>query len=626
VWVPETSWAGQNKMEKSIKVTFQPEGLSVYVMPGTTALEAAGEAGIIIDSTCGGGGTCGKCRIVAVEGQTDPNAVERKLIEKRDIQKGVRLACQTKIIAPFVLHVPQSSRFSAQRILVSGVEGDREIKPSIWKTYVELPRSTLAAPIADLELIRKKMEGFHVDIYLMRRLSALLRESDFKITCVFSNGELISVEKGDTSKQIYGVAFDIGTTTLVGTLLDLSTGKDIAVSSRMNPQVIYGDDVISRINYVINNEKGLQELHDRLVETMNEMIGELAQAANIKRENIYKITVAGNSTMQHLFLNITPESLGSIPFVPVLKEGLEVKAKRMGIEINPDGMAFVLPNIAGFVGGDTVAVMLATQLYKGKKLMLAIDIGTNGEIVLGNEDRLISASTAAGPAFEGARIGQGMRASTGAIEKVVISDDVYVNVIDNAPPIGICGTGLIDAVAEMLKYGIIDESGRILSKSSLNGRVPAEILKRIVERDGSNNFILVEESESCPPIFITQRDVRELQLAKGAIYAGIKILESELGIGDDDIDEVLLAGAFGNFIRRENARAIGLIPDLPLEKIKFIGNAASSGAKLVLLSENLRLKVEEISKNTEYIELSSCVDFQDEFASAMFFNKSGLKS
>ncbi len=613
-------------MEKSIKVTFQPEGLSVYVMPGTTALEAAGEAGIIIDSTCGGGGTCGKCRIVAVEGQTDPNAVERKLIEKRDIQKGVRLACQTKIIAPFVLHVPQSSRFSAQRILVSGVEGDREIKPSIWKTYVELPRSTLAAPIADLELIRKKMEGFHVDIYLMRRLSALLRESDFKITCVFSNGELISVEKGDTSKQIYGVAFDIGTTTLVGTLLDLSTGKDIAVSSRMNPQVIYGDDVISRINYVINNEKGLQELHDRLVETMNEMIGELAQAANIKRENIYKITVAGNSTMQHLFLNITPESLGSIPFVPVLKEGLEVKAKRMGIEINPDGMAFVLPNIAGFVGGDTVAVMLATQLYKGKKLMLAIDIGTNGEIVLGNEDRLISASTAAGPAFEGARIGQGMRASTGAIEKVVISDDVYVNVIDNAPPIGICGTGLIDAVAEMLKYGIIDESGRILSKSSLNGRVPAEILKRIVERDGSNNFILVEESESCPPIFITQRDVRELQLAKGAIYAGIKILESELGIGDDDIDEVLLAGAFGNFIRRENARAIGLIPDLPLEKIKFIGNAASSGAKLVLLSENLRLKVEEISKNTEYIELSNRIDFQDEFASAMFFNKSGLKS
>ncbi|OIN97149.1 hypothetical protein AUJ66_04205 [Candidatus Desantisbacteria bacterium CG1_02_38_46] len=613
-------------MEKSIKVTFQPEGLSVYVMPGTTALEAAGEAGIIIDSTCGGGGTCGKCRIVAVEGQTDPNAVERKLIEKRDIQKGVRLACQTKIIAPFVLHVPQSSRFSAQRILVSGVEGDREIKPSIWKTYVELPRSTLAAPIADLELIRKKMEGFHVDIYLMRRLSALLRESDFKITCVFSNGELISVEKGDTSKQIYGVAFDIGTTTLVGTLLDLSTGKDIAVSSRMNPQVIYGDDVISRINYVINNEKGLQELHDRLVETMNEMIGELAQAANIKRENIYKITVAGNSTMQHLFLNITPESLGSIPFVPVLKEGLEVKAKRMGIEINPDGMAFVLPNIAGFVGGDTVAVMLATQLYKGKKLMLAIDIGTNGEIVLGNEDRLISASTAAGPAFEGARIGQGMRASTGAIEKVVISDDVSVNVIDNAPPIGICGTGLIDAVAEMLKYGIIDESGRILSKSSLNGRVPAEILKRIVERDGSNNFILVEESESCPPIFITQRDVRELQLAKGAIYAGIKILESELGIGDDDIDEVLLAGAFGNFIRRENARAIGLIPDLPLEKIKFIGNAASSGAKLVLLSENLRLKVEEISKNTEYIELSNRIDFQDEFASAMFFNKSGLKS
>lgn len=608
-------------MEKSIKVTFEPEGLTVYVMPGTTVFEAAGEAGIVIDSPCGGKGTCGKCHIVVVEGQAEPTPGEKKKLGKSDIQKGVRLACHTKIFNSMKVHVPQSSRFSAQKILVSGIESEREVKPSIWKTYVELIPATLKNQTADLELLKKKVGNFNVDIYLVRRIPKLLRESDFKVTCVFSNGELISVEKGDTTKQTYGVAFDIGTTTLVGTLLDLSTGSDLAVTSRMNPQVAYGADVISRINYVINNERGLDELHSRVTETMNEMIGELVQNLCIKRENIYKITVAGNSTMQHLFLNITPQSLGYIPFVPAMREGLEIKAKRLGIEINSDGMVFVFPNIAGFVGGDTVAVILAAQMHKDKRIRLAIDIGTNGEIVIGNESRLVSASTAAGPAFEGARISQGMRASSGAIEKVVIDEDVHINVLGNAAPRGICGTGLIDAVAQMLERGMIDETGRILSRASLEGKISPGNLNRLIERGESNDFMLAQGGGENKPVFITQRDVRELQLAKGAMYAGIKILEKELGIKDEDIEEVLLAGAFGNFIRRENAKAIGLIPDLPLEKIKFIGNAASSGAKLVLLSENMRKKVEEISQNTEYIELSNSLDFQNEFANAMFFKK-----
>ncbi|MCK4325799.1 DUF4445 domain-containing protein, partial [bacterium] len=390
-----------------------------------------------------------------------------------------------------------------------------------------------------------------------------------------------------------------------------------AVTSRINPQIIHGDDVISRINYIIAKDNGLEELHYLVVKVINEMINELCEKAKIERKNIYKMAVAGNSTMQHIFLKVSPENLGSIPFSLVVNEGIEVKAKKIGVEINPDGTCFLLPNIAGFVGGDMVSVILATGILESKDIKLIVDIGTNGEIVLGNRDRLIAASAAAGPAFEGARISQGMRASSGAIEKVIINKDVIINVIGDTPPSGICGSGLMDAVAEMLRIGIISKGGRISSQEELKGKVSDFILARIMTRNGQNDFLLGKGNERS--IFITQRDVRELQLSKGGIKAGIRILKKILSIEDKDISEVLLAGAFGNFIRRSNAKRIGLIPDLPSEKIKFIGNAASSGAKLVLLSGDLEKKVDLISKKTEYIELSTRKDFQEEFVDAMGF-------
>ncbi len=542
-----------------IKVAFQPEGREVYVLPETPIIEAAARAGLVIDSPCGGKGVCGKCLVEVREGITKPTVGEKKTISEENLRKGIRLACQSRILAPSLIYIPLKSRFSAQRILTTGWE----------ERKAELPG---------------------------------LREKE-------------------TAKENYGLAFDLGTTTLVGTILHTVSGRDLAISSRMNPQSIYGDDVISRLNFVKTSPRGLEELHCRVVGIVNRMIDELTERAKVKRENIHKMTVAGNSTMQHIFLKVSPESLGSLPFSLTVKEGREIKAEKLGVRINPEGDIFIFPNIAGFVGGDTVSVILASGLFQSEEIKLMVDIGTNGEIVLGNRDRLLAASTAAGPAFEGARISQGMRASPGAIEKVVINEDVKINVIGDIAPSGICGTGLIDAVAEMLRVGIIDKSGRIIPRSLLKGKISHSLFHRVVEEGRNNKFLLAEGefSQNKQPLFITQKDVRELQLAKGAITAGITILKKELGIEDKNISQILLAGAFGNFIRRRQAKMIGLIPDLPSEKITFIGNAASSGAKLALLSGELKKEAETISRKTEYIELSSRPDFQEEFIQAMSF-------
>ncbi|MCK5595149.1 DUF4445 domain-containing protein [bacterium] len=604
----------------SIKAAFKPENCSVYVLSGTSILEAAGRAGIVITFPCGGQGTCGKCRVQIVEGNIPPTSIEEKTLSKDDISNGIRLACQSKITSNCIIDIPPASRESAQQILTKGIQSKKEIKPSVWKKYVELKKPTLDNPKANLNLIREAVKtDFHADIYVIRNLSAILNEAKYKVTCVFSDGELISVEKGDTTKIDYGVAFDIGTTTLVGTLLDLNTGEELALVSRTNPQVIYGDDIISRINFTITDKDGLDKLFYKISRELNDMISELSNKSGISIHNIYKVAIAGNSTMQHICLRVTPKSLAKIPFNLVVRDPVEIKAKKIGIDINPGALVYVLPSIAGFVGGDTVACILATQLHKEKNLKLIIDIGTNGEIVLGNNKKIIAASTAAGPSFEGARISQGMRATIGAIEKVIIDEDVEYNVIGNTAPFGICGTGLIDGVAELLKAGVIDETGRIVSQSEYKGN--ENIRRRIIETEKGNDFLLIDghAARSKRPIFISQKDVRELQLAKAAIAAGIKVLQKELNVTDKDISEVYLAGAFGNFIRRTNAKRIGLIPNIPSEKIAFVGNASSSGAKLVLLSYDMEKEAEHVSTQTNYIELSARSDFNENFMNEMMF-------
>jgi uncharacterized 2Fe-2S/4Fe-4S cluster protein (DUF4445 family) len=603
---------------EQIKITFQPGGKSTYVLKGTSILEAAGRLGIIFEVSCGNG-TCGKCRVRLTEGATAPTPEEKILLSPAELNEGVRLACQSKINSPCEINIPENSRKSIQSILVSSVPGRKEINPSIRKIYVELSDSVIRKSTSDLEMLKKAVNfEFTADIYIIRQLSRIIRESKYKFTCVFSENELISLEKDDTTRINYGVAFDIGTTTLVGTLLNAGTGEELSVCARMNPQIIYGDDVIARINIVLNEPEGLNNLHHYLVKEMNEMINELATRAEISRKSIYKVTVAGNSVMEHILAGISPENLSALPFSLTLREGIEIKAQRIGININSDGSVYLLPAIGGFVGGDSVAAILYTQLHKSRETKLIIDIGTNGEVMLGDKSCIIAASTAAGPAFEGARISQGMRASRGAIEKVVIADDVEYSVVGNVTPIGICGTGLIDAVAEMLRKGIINGTGKIRSKKELADTLPEQLLKRIVEYESHNDFLLVDR----PPIYITQQDIRELQLAKAAIAAGIKVLLNELAITKDDIKEVLLAGAFGNFIRRSNAKLLGIVPDLPNERIKFIGNTASMGAELVLLSKDMRKEAEDISRNTQHIQLSTKPEFNQLFADEMLFNDS----
>ena len=462
-----------------------------------------------------------------------------------------------------------------------------------------------------------------VPVDVLRRLPDKLRKGKFGITIVLNENDIIGIERDDKSDQNYGVAVDIGTTTVVGYLMNLNTGEQLAVSAKTNPQTGFGDDVISRIHYANTNKDGLETLSERIVTCMNEIIGELCDKAKIEKKFIYEITITGNSTMNHILLRLNPKYLAQHPYVTVLRSSIDMRAEDLGIHINKYGKLYAMPNIAGFVGGDTVGVILATDLHKTKDIKFAIDIGTNGELVMGNKDRLVSCSTAAGPAFEGARITFGMRASDGAIEKVVINDEgVHINTIGNAKAVGICGTGLIDSIAELLKVGVILPSGRMIKKEELPDDKPDFIRERLIihEKHGVS-FILVPKSESKTgeDILLTQKDVRETQLAKGAILAGYEILKSSLGIKDEDITEVLLAGAFGNYIRRDQAIRIGLLPKLPKDKIKFVGNAAGFGAKMVLLSKDMRKEACEISENTKYVELAVRRDFQDIFVGSMGF-------
>jgi uncharacterized 2Fe-2S/4Fe-4S cluster protein (DUF4445 family) len=616
-------------VEKRCRVTFEPEGKAVYVLPGTTIYEATGEAGIIINSPCGGAGVCGNCKVAIIRGEFEQKGSE-KFFTKEELDEGRVLACRTKILGDMVVEIPISSRFFEQKILTEGIEFKLKVSPNVRKLFIQVDEPTLEDQRSDLDRVWDALgmgnPGPKVPVDILRRLPEKLRKAQYTTTIVLNEEEIIGIERGDKSDKNYGIAFDIGTTTVVGYLLDLNTGKQLAVSSATNPQTSYGDDVISRIQHTMTSKDGLEDLHERIISCINDIIVDLVNGANIEKKYIYELTTTGNTTMNHLFLKIDPKHLSLHPYVGVLRSNIDLRASSIGLHINRYGKAYAMPNIAGFVGGDTVAVILASGIHKSEDLKFALDIGTNGELVMGNRDRLVSCSTAAGPAFEGARITHGMRASDGAIEKVLLKEDeVEVNTIGNAKPIGLCGTGLIDSIAELRNMGIITKNGKLLHNKELPEDISDIIRKRAIahEKWGSA-FILVtaEQSKTGEDILLTQKDVRETQLAKGAIFAGYQLLKRTLGINDEDITEVLLAGAFGNYIRRLQAKRIGLLPDIPTEKIKFIGNAAGAGAKMVLLAKELRTEACDISKNTEYIELAVQKEFQRIFADSMYFPES----
>ncbi len=590
-----------------MEIVFQPDGKRVRADKETTIMEAALIAGIPLETVCGGKGICGKCEVRLIKGNSlGGNA-----------QGGLVLACKTKIISDAVIEIPAGTRLMKQKILVEGMEKKIPLNPNVRKVYLKLTKPSLSDQKSDLSRIicaleRKGIVLGNVSLNFIRQLPVKLRNADFKVTVVLIGNDIVGVEEGDTTDKKYGISFDIGTTTVVGYLVDLNTGKELSVASRMNPQVVYGEDVVSRIDFA-KIDTGLRELNDKIIQAVNEIIDEVSVC--IEKKNIYEISIVGNTCMLHLLLNITPTSLALSPYVSVLKDPVNIKASELGVKVNEKANIHVLPTIAGFVGADTIGVLLASSLDEGDDIRLAIDIGTNVEIALGFKEKIIACSAAAGPAFEGAKIRHGMRAAPGAIHRVVISDGVvYGKTIDNATARGITGSGLVDAVAEMLKNHIISTSGKISDEPEIHTLYG----DRLTHEGGEVAFVLARG------ITVTQGDIRELQLAKGAIYAGTHILMKYLGIKTCDIAEILLAGAFGTSLSKENAQVIGLIPDISLDRVKDIGNAAGIGSKMALISKNGRLKAEVLSKKVEYVELSGRKDFQDEFMDAMFFPHSNL--
>ncbi len=615
--------------ETEVPVTFRPPGKTVFVLEGTRLLEAAAGAEVVLDLPCGGEGACGKCRVAVSRGASTPTEAERRVFSPAELEAGLRLACQSSVSAPATVEVPQASLLgSHHKILARSEETSRpDGKPAVCKRYVELPAPARGDDVADLVRLQRATGPLQTDLELLRRIPGLLRKTNFRGTAVLADGRLIDFEPENTEAESFAVAMDLGTTTLAGVLLDLNTGEQRAVASRLNPQTRFGDDVLSRILHARQGPDGLDQLHRTIIEGVDEMIGELADDAAVRRERIYQITFSGNTTMQQLLCRIDPASLGEVPFVPTAADGLMLRAAELGLRLHRRATACVLPVIGGFVGGDTVSGILATGLADAEGPTLLIDVGTNGEIVLSAGGKLLAASTAAGPAFEGARISQGMRGSNGAIEKVVVDcagvrGRLRTNVIGDVAPVGLCGSALIDLAAELLRHGLLSSSGRLQTPDQLADDVLPGLAERLIMHESQAAFLLTPETETAHgrPIVVTQRDFRELQLATGAIRAGVTILLQRAGVEPADLEAVLIAGGFGNFVRRSNAQRIGLMPPgVEHRRIRYQGNTSLAGARLVTLSTQARTMAEELARRTQHVDLSCDADFQAAFAGAMIF-------
>ena len=610
--------------ETEVPVEFQPSGKTVYVLQRTRLQEAAAGADLVLDTPCGGQGVCGKCRVVVRRGACEPTPAELEAFRAEELEAGWRLACQSSIYGPATVEIPERSLLASPHKILARAEavlrpaGD----PAIRKQYVELSAPDRGDDQPDLIRLEQATGPFEVGLDVLRELPGRLRAAHFRGTAVLADRHLIDFEPGNTEAETFAVAVDVGTTTLVAELLDLNTASPLAVASRLNPQTRFGDDVLSRILHARQTPGGLDQLHEAAVEAVDAMIGELVEQAGAVREQIYGVTFSGNTTMQQLLCGVDPGALGEVPFVPAAGRGLVLSAAELGLHVHRRASACVMPVIGGFVGGDTVSGILATALAESQGPTLLVDIGTNGEIVLFADGKLSAASTAAGPAFEGARISQGMRGSNGAIEKVVVDGRLRTNVIGDCPPVGLCGSGLIDLAAELLRHKLLAPTGRLPAPEQLPDDVHPDLARRVVTHNGQVAFLVASETETASgkPIVLTQRDVRELQLATGAIRAGIAILLGRAGVEPSDLEGILIAGGFGNFIRRSNAQRIGLLPGgVEHRRIRYQGNTSLAGARLVALSRKERETAEDLARRTEHVDLSFDPDFHATFAEAMVF-------
>jgi len=607
-------------------VHYQPLGRKTEARKGKTLLELAQEAGVSIESICGSAGKCGKCRVIitaGLSGLSEPTDSELRLLGDESIRSGVRLACQAAVGTPtkIVVEVPEESRRGHHRLLAAGVEPRTPLRPAMTKVLLRIPPATLKDLRADDDrlldaLYRKTRARVSIHPGVHSHLPNAMRDSGWTATVtLYRRQEVVMVEPGDTTGTALGVAVDIGTTKVVAYLIDLLSGETLATESIPNPQIPFGEDLMSRISYTIREKEGAAKLQGVIVEGLNSLISRLCAQKDVAPEKVLEVMVVGNTAMHHLFFGIPAQHVAAAPYAPAVRTSLTVSPAQLGLRIYRYGKVSALPNVAGFVGADAVADLVSSGLYKDKKIGMMIDIGTNTEIIAGNKDRLISCSCASGPAFEGAHIRFGMRASTGAIERVWIdpsTKEVLLRTVDDAPPRGICGSGIVDAVSELFKAGLLDSSGRLTGAKDR-----AETRKA---KAGGLEFVIAHAKDTAmgEDITIAQHDIQEIQLAKAAIFTGVAVLMSKLKLRCSEVSRVYAAGAFGTYVDASSAINIGMYPDVPVERIKFIGNAAGSGARMALKSTGIRDLAEDLSKKVRYVELAAEPGFQNEFAQAMF--------
>ncbi len=600
-------------------LTLLPEGQSAEVPEGLTLREALARLGAEVLAPCGGEGTCGKCRVQVHEGAVPPLPEESALLKPEQLDQGLRLSCRVRVAGPLRVEIPASSRRPAMRILPGGLSRPVPLDPAVTKQVVHLEPQQLHQPWARLEHLRFSGElraDLRADLDLLRRLPSLLDGEGGTFTAVLREDRLLDVERGDTTGRCFGVALDLGTTTVVASLVDMVSGREVGHAAVVNGQTAYGHDVIARINHTLEEDAGLEELRQAALVSLQEVITQVLERAGVQREEVYEATLVGNSTMMHLFLGISPLSLGQLPYVAMFNDALEMPAHQAGLQLNPAAWLYMLPEIAGFVGADTVGAILATSLDEDEgRIRLMADIGTNCELALRYGKRLLVTSTPAGPAFEGARIACGMYAAPGAIEEVHLDGTVKLKVIGGGPPLGLCGSGLLDAGAELVRCGIVDETGRLLDPEEVEDPVWKE---RLIEEDEARAFVLAWR-EGQPPLTLTQRDIRELQLAKGSIRTAIDFLLERTGLKPADLDEICLAGGFGTYLDEHSALRLGLLPAVDPKKIRFVGNGALVGARLALISRDLRQGGALAARQAEHLQLAGTPDFQMRFAESMLF-------
>ena len=615
-----------------IEITFQPHGKRANFPRGISVMEAAQALGVDISTLCAGKGTCGKCKIKAM-GETgagfERTDTEMKHLSEDEVKDGIRLACVTHPKESTVIYVPLRSREGSQRLQTEGLDVPVEPNPLVRKYRVTMPKPHLHDSRADEDRLLAALAEQHglpelgMDFDVLRNLPDTLRKADWDATAVIWKNQIIAIEPGDTSGRCFGLAVDVGTTKIAGFLIDLTSGAVVGVSARMNPQIPFGEDIMSRVTHVImGGWDAVKELQGAVISDINEIIEECCEKAYVKPEEIYELNFVGNTVMQLLFLGIWPKHVAFAPYTPACRRGVDVKATTLGLRAHQGANAHHLPVIGGFVGADNVAVVLASKMLESDEMVMAIDIGTNTEIDLGNRDLVMADSCASGPAFEGMEIKFGMRATTGSIERISIDPDtfdVYYKTIGDAPPVGICGSGLVDAPAEFLKTGLIMPRGNFDTEMTKE-------TKRLRKGPNGWEFVIAWKKETAidTDIVVTLGDIRELQKAKGAIHCGADLLMKRMGVTDDSLSKLVVAGAFGNFIDPENARIIGMYPEIPLERIEFAGNLAGTGARMTLMSAEMREYAEKISSKVKYYELAAEKDFQKEYINSLYFPHSDL--